>query len=158
MSPFANGCSSGRLITGCRDTAAEALAFIGWSNAGAKAAMLEAVANAGLLQAAVRLSGSRHALAYQVMACLHCFLQPAVGLSLRIFLGQTQLLDTSFGTFDAISFCSRCPQPYLTILCRPTMQASGLSDTSKPGSTSSSPPSLTLAHQGRSCSLCGCGA
>ena len=43
-----------------------ALAFIGWSDAGAKAAIFEAVANAGLRQDALRLSDSRHALAQQV--------------------------------------------------------------------------------------------
>lgn len=43
-----------------------ALAFIGWSDGGAKAAIFEAVANAGLRQEAARLGGSRRALSHQV--------------------------------------------------------------------------------------------
>jgi hypothetical protein len=51
-----------------------ALAFIGWSDGGAKAAIFEAVANAGLRREAARLGGSRRALPHQVEQCAHLLL------------------------------------------------------------------------------------
>ena len=51
-----------------------ALAFIGWSDGGAKAAIFEAVADAGLRQEAAQRGGSRRALSHQVESstCLPC--------------------------------------------------------------------------------------
>lgn len=87
--------------------------------------MLEAVADAGLLLEALRLSGCHHALAHQVTACLYFFLQLEVSFFIEILNPWRHDRQSAFRCFATVASWFSCLQPRFMIFAGLKTQASG---------------------------------